>query len=48
MKDHLERTFLHVAVEQLDINFVKCLTHAGFNPNAKAKCGATPLIIEII
>ena len=48
MKHHLGRTFLHVAVEKLDINFVQCLLHAGFNPNAKEKCGATPLIIAII
>ena len=48
MKDHLGRTFLHVAVGQSDLNFVQCLLHTGFNPNVKEKCGATPLIIAII
>ena len=48
MKDHLGWTFLHVAVEQSDLNFVQCLLHTGFNPNVKEKCGATPLIIAII
>ena len=48
MKDHLGRTFLHVAVERSDLNFVQCLLHTGFNPNVKEKCGATPLIIATI
>ena len=48
MKDHLGRSFLHLAVEELNINFVECLLHVGFNPNAKQKCGITPLIISVI
>ena len=48
MKDHLGRTFLHIAVEQLNLNFVECLLHVGFNPNATEKCGVTPLIIAVI
>ncbi len=48
MKDHLGRSFLHLAVEELNINFVECLLHVGFNPNAKEKCGITPLIISVI
>ena len=35
-------------VEELNINFVECLLHVGFNPNAKEKCGITPLIISVI
>ena len=48
MKDHLGRTLLHIAVEQLNSNFVECLFHVGFNPNATEKCGVTPLIIAVI
>jgi hypothetical protein len=48
MKDHLGRTFLHIAVEQLNMNFVECLLHVGFNPNAKEKCGITPIIISVV
>ena len=48
MKDHLGRTFLHIAVEEQNINFVQCLIHGGFNPNAKEKCGIHPIIISII
>ena len=48
MKDHLGRTFLHIAVEELNVNFVQCLLRVGFNPNAKEKCGITPIIISVI
>ena len=46
--DQLGRTLLHVAVEKLNINFVRCLCNVGFNPNARGKCGITPLIIAVI
>ena len=45
MKDHLGRTFLHIAVEQLNLNFVEYLLHVGFDPNATRKCGVIPLVI---
>ena len=47
-RDHLGRTLLHVAVEKLNIDFVRCLVHAGCNPNAREKCDATPLVIAVI
>ena len=47
-RDHLGRTLLHVAVEKLNINFVRRLCNVGFNPNARGKCGITPLIIAVI
>ena len=48
MKDHLSGTFLHIAVEELNVNFVQCLLRVGFNPNAKEKYGITPIIISVI
>ena len=50
MKDHLGRwrTFLHIDVEELNVKIVQCLLRVGFNPNAKEKCGITPIIISVI
>lgn len=48
IKDHLGRTLLHAAVEQLNVGLVECLLRVGCNPNAKEKCGVTPLVIAII
>ena len=47
-QNHLGRTLLHVAVEKLNINFVRCFANVGFNLNAREKCGITPLIIAVI
>ena len=47
-RDHLGRTLLHVAVEKLNINFVRCMINVGCNPNARGKCGITPLVIAVL
>ena len=46
-RDHLQRTFLHFAVEQDNLPFAECLMSAGLNPNAIEQCGATPLTIAV-
>jgi ankyrin repeat protein len=48
VRDHLGRTLLHVAVEKLNINFVRCMINVGCNPNARGKCGITPLVIAVL
>lgn len=48
VRDHLGRTLLHMVVEQGNYDVVCCLMQAGCNPNAKEKCGATPLVIAVI
>ena len=45
--DHLGRSLLHVAVEQGNHLFAECILSAGFSPNIKEKCGATPLTISM-
>ena len=47
LKDHLGRTLLHVAVEHDNLSFADYLLSAGFNPNIKEYCGATPLTIAV-
>ena len=47
LRDHLGRTLLHVAVEHDNLSFADYLLSAGFNPNIKEYCGATPLTIAV-
>ena len=47
LRDHLGRTLLHVAVEHDNLSFADYLLSAGFNPNVKEYCGATPLTIAV-
>ena len=47
LRDHLGRSFLHIAVEQGNTLFAEYILTAGFNPNVKEHCGATPLNIAV-
>ena len=47
-KDHLGRSLLHLATEQDNFVFARCLLSAGFNPNTTENCGAAPLTIAVI
>ena len=38
-KDHLGRSLLHLATEQDNFVFARCLLSAGFNPNTAENCG---------
>ena len=46
--DHLGRTITHVAVEQNHELLLECILAAGYNPNIKEHCGATPLTLAVI
>eukprot|EP00794_Sanderia_malayensis_P012417 gene12417-13702_t len=48
LRDHLGRSFLHVAVEQGNTLFAEYILTAGFNPNVKEHCGATPLNVAVV
>ena len=47
LRDHLGRSLPHMSVEQGNLPFSKYLLAAGFNPNIKEHCGATPLTIAV-
>ncbi|CAB4032915.1 ankyrin repeat domain-containing [Paramuricea clavata] len=46
-KDHLQRTFLHIAIEKANNTLAKALVFSGFNVNTKEGCGITPLHLTI-
>ena len=48
MRDHLQRSMLHVAVEQNHMNLVKYLIGIDLDVNAREGCGMTPLNIAVI
>jgi len=48
VKDHLRRSLLHVAVEQAQENFAKCLVDMGLEVNYREGCGITPLSLAIL
>ena len=48
MRDHLQRSFLHVAVEQQNIVYTKFLVEIGCSVNAKEGCGLTPLSLAVL
>ena len=48
MRDHLHRTFLHIAVEQQNIVYTKLLVEIGCSVNAKEGCGLTPLSLAVL
>lgn len=47
-RDHLKRSFLHIAVEKGNNQLAKALIFSGFNINMKEGCGLTPLHLAMI
>ena len=45
VKDHLRRSLLHVAVEQGNENFAKCLVDMGLDVNCREGCGITQSVL---
>ena len=41
-RDHLQRSLLHVAVEQSNLTYLKYLVDMGCDINSKEGCGLTP------
>ena len=48
IRDHLQRSVLHVAVEQTEVSLVKFLINIGLDVNAREGCGATPLTLAVL
>ena len=48
VKDHLQRSLLHIAVEKGNNVLAKTLVNAGFDINCKEGCGLTPLHFSIL
>ena len=48
VKDHLRQSLLHVAVEQGQENFAKCLVDMGLEVNYREGCGITPLSLAVL
>ena len=48
VKDHLRQSLLHVAVEQGQENFAKCLVDMGLEVNYREDCGITPLSLAVL
>ena len=48
VKDHLRRSLFHVAVEQGQENFAKCLVDMGLEVNYREGCGITPLSLAVL
>lgn len=46
-RDHLKRSFLHIAVEKGNNQLAKALIFSGFNVNIKEGFGFTPLHLAI-
>jgi hypothetical protein len=46
--DHLERSLLHVAVEQRNESLSKCLVDMGLDVNCREGCGITPLSVAVL
>ena len=47
-RDHLKRSFLHIAVEKGNNELAKALILSGFNINLKEGCGLTPLHLAMM
>ena len=47
-RDHLKRSFLHIAIEKENNQLEKALIFSGFNINMKEGCGLTPLHLAMI
>ena len=47
-RDHLNRSFLHIAIEKGNNQFAKALIFSGFNVNIKEGCGLTPLHLAVL
>ena len=48
VRDHLQRSVLHVAVERAEVSLVKFLVNIGVDVNAREGCGATPLTLAVL
>ena len=48
IRDHLQRSVLHIAVERTEVNLVKFLINIGLHVNAREGCGATPLTLAVL
>lgn len=47
-RDHLNRSFLHIAIDKGNNQFAKALIFSGFNVNIKEGCGLTPLHLVVL
>ena len=48
IRDHLQRSVLHVPVERTEVSLVKFLINIGLDVNAREGCGATPLTLAVL